>query len=392
MVVSRLKELQKTGRLKLAVAKDKIEIHKDFITYRKYLGRSVQKNSALLVFLRQPLILDAQGQKTKQFSNTGLVLSLAKCLNILGYEVDVVDWDNKSFVPSKKYDLFIAHGGVNFHSIYSRLKGGTKTIYFSTGSYWKFHNAQETKRFKYFKQRHGIDLEPDRYISSSEEEANRSADAIISMGESYKTYSEFKNVHKLNNAAFPDKAHMKNESLINETRQNFLFFSGPGNIHKGLDLLLDAFKNLPSLNLYICTVLDKDFEEFYKEELYHSENINYKGFVVIGSKEYYGLLQQCAFCILPSCSEGHPGSVIDCMQHGLIPVVTKEAHIDVTRSGIILKDDRIETIKETLVEISQESPEHLMNLSQVTANEASKYSVEAFENDFKNIVRQVTRK
>jgi glycosyltransferase involved in cell wall biosynthesis len=390
MVVARLKELQKASRLKLAATKGQIEVHKDFITYRKYLRRPQHKKTALLVFLRQPLILEAQGQKTKQFSNTGMIQTVAKCLNVLGYEVDIVDWDNRSFVPTKNYDLFIAHGGVNFHSIHSKLKGSPTVIYFSTGSYWKFHNLQETKRFKYFEERHGIDLKPDRFISSSEEEANRSANAIIAMGESFKTYSDFPNVYRVNNATLTDKTPLRSEIELSKARNNFLFFSGPGSIHKGLDLLLDAFIEMPNLHLYICSVLDKDFEQYYKKQLTSSDNIHYLGFVVIGSREYYDILRRCAFCVLPSCSEGHPGSVIDCMQHGLIPIVTKDAHIDVAQSGIILKDDRVETIKKEIIDMSQEKPERLVKLSRRAADQASAYSAAAFESDFINIIKRIT--
>lgn len=57
---------------------------------------------ALVSFLRYPLYkLGFRGKIRYYFSTNGLVIELVKALNKLGYECDVIDMDNRSFIPKK---------------------------------------------------------------------------------------------------------------------------------------------------------------------------------------------------------------------------------------------------------------------------------------------------
>lgn len=73
---------------------------------------------------------------------------------------------------------------------------------------------------------------------------------------------------------------LKNRN-INEVKKNFLWMGSLGLIHKGLDLLLEIFNELPDYNLYICgsTKNEPEFEYLYFDELYRTKNIHTYGFV-----------------------------------------------------------------------------------------------------------------
>ena len=90
------------------------------------------------------------------------------------------------------------------------------------------------------------------------------------------------------------------------------------------------------------------------------------------------------FSILPSCSEGSPGTVVDSMQQGLIPVLTKEAGIDVAGFGYILDNYKIDTIKKQIISLPEIDNVRLADLSLASKKEVTKnFSAEMFEKNFK---------
>ena len=111
----------------------------------------------------------------------------------------------------------------------------------------------EKKRFDNFYKRHGVRLPPDRHIKHSEEWALNHADGIICLGNSSArdSYAQFPLVIDINNASYPDDHYDCTPKDFEAGRDGFLFFAGPGNIHKGLDLLIEAFTDLAE-HLYIC--------------------------------------------------------------------------------------------------------------------------------------------
>ena len=71
-------------------------------------------------------------------------------------------------------------------------------------------------------------------------------------------------------------------------RSRFLWLGSNGLVHKGLDLVLDAFANMPDCHLTVCTSLDQDpeFKRAYHRELYELPNIDTVGWVEIGGVRF----------------------------------------------------------------------------------------------------------
>lgn len=360
------------------------------ISFSKYL-KGKPKGRALLSYLNAPIFEELRNIPTVQFSNNGAGRTWGKVLNELGYQVDVINWDNTSFSPSHKYDLIIVHGGKNYKNLLPALKPGGKIVYYSTGSYWQYHNEQETLRFKLFAERNGVELAQDRYIGDDEEAINRKADAIISLGnkDTLATYKDFPNVYSLEGAGYLGVAPIFRNFA--NTRKHFLFLSGPGNIHKGLDLVIEAFRQLPDLHLHIVTVLNEDFEKFYYKDLYESSNIHTYGFVPQRSALFYAVLRQCSYSVLLSCSEGSPGSVIESIQQGMIPIVTKQSHLDLPPGGILVKDLNPPNLKELFARVAATSPAVLARRSKELVQYGKKrYAINRFEKDLANIITDIT--
>lgn len=360
--------------------------------YEEYLEQN-EANSyekkALVSYLLAPLF----ESNYIRFSNDGIARSIPRALNELGYSVDIIEFNDMNFKPNVKYDLFFCHVGGNFKNIYDKLDKDTVVICFSPGEYWQFANLQEEKRFEYLKQRHGVSLPFDRYRRDvdSEEFSYSSADGIICLGDGSirESYSKFPVVLNLNNASYHNNHYDVSKKNHEISKNNFVFFAGGGNVHKGLDVLLDAFKNTDK-NLYICTILDSKFKNLYAAEL-KKPNIHFMGWVNPRSNKFYKIVDNCSFIIFPSCSEGSAGSVVECMNQGLIPIVSRETRIDVSDFGIFLEECKVDEIIQVIENASNKPPRWIKEKSFLTRKAAiTEYSEEAFIKNMKhNIIKIV---
>jgi len=305
---------------------------------------------ALLSYLALPLLPPPALRDRVKFSNRGIAQEIPRVLNELGYSVDIVNYDNRSWLPDQPYDLFIGHGGINFEQISRRLPERTVRIYFATGIYWREWNAHNERRAAGLFSRRGVTLASYRAIENDEEYALDKSDGIICLGNrrAVETYSRFPRVTGINNAIFPVTWEGWRGKNFGEGREHFLFFSGRGNVHKGLDLLLEAFAGT-DLHLHVCQHLEPDFADAYKRELTEYSNIHVYGFIPMRSSKFYALAKRCDWVVSPTCAEGQPGAVLECMAHGLIPILSDEANIDVGKWGIPLSDCRIDTLRSTVL-------------------------------------------
>ncbi|HLA82778.1 MAG TPA: glycosyltransferase [Thermoleophilia bacterium] len=347
------------------------------------------RGRALLAYITFPWRLTPHHPANLMFSNAGIARTIVQVLNDLGFVVDVISFEDRRFRPSRAYDLFIGHGGINFEGIARRLPAEAVKIYFSTGGYWQFHNDQERARFQALCDRRGVALHLDRPINHSEEWANANAHAIIAVGgpAARDTYSKFPHVFNLNNAAYQDTNYDALGKDFVRGRNRFLFFAGWGNVHKGLDLLLEAFSNL-GCHLYVCQRLEPDFVRLYRHELEDLANVHCLGPVALRSPQFYELVNTCNFAVLPSCSEGQPGSIVDCMSYGLIPLVSYESNIDTDGFGVTLRDCTTVEIARTVRELSARPVSWQAEMSRRTRDVASSdFSERAF---YENMKRAVT--
>ena len=283
-----------------------------------------------------------------RFSNIGLARSMAQALLDIGFDVDVIDYDDVSFRSDAEYDLAVIHGGVNFEALHRNVLGDATLVYFSTGSHWAFHNEAEVGRFAGLRTRRGIDLPLDRYIRQSEQRANTLADGIICLGNQAvrDSYSGFPAVININNAAFPDGFFDRQAKDYAGGRRKFLFFGSAGSVHKGLDLVLEAFAGLDA-DVYVCGAIEPEFRAAFAREL-SLRNVHEFGWIQQRTAQFYDLVANCNSTILPSASEGQPGGIIECMHRGLIPIVSGESHVDTLDYGVTLPECSVESIREVV--------------------------------------------
>jgi Glycosyl transferases group 1 len=300
--------------------------------------------------------------------NIRQTLSLSRIIGEFGYNVDVMDYDNHDVRLRKKYDLVIdLHPGGN--DIYKKFTTpNCRKVAYITGSNPTFSNDAEKERIESLFVRKGVRLDTVRCVEPLHKEAMESCDLVMFMGNEYnlRTFHEFnlKKIFMISNNGYE---FLRNNDFSKKNPKNFLFLGGKGQVHKGLDLLLDVFSKNRDVILYVCSLYrnEKDFCRLYERELFHSPNVIPVGFVSVGGKKFATILKSCSYVLLPSCSEGKAGSIITAMSAGLIPIVTRECGYE---DDEVFHLENVETkhIERTIIRFARMDPEWIREKSEKT--------------------------
>lgn len=331
--------------------------------------------NCLLVYITNPFLKGI----SYTHQNSWQVIEIAKAISNFGYNVDVCDYNYNKSDLNKKYDLLIdLHPRDN--AVYNKfLKPDCIKIAYLTGSNTSFSNIAEQKRIDDVCRRRNIKLIPRRQAPLISKRIE-SYDAAFFIGNEYnlRTFSEFK---------MPPVYFIKNTgydfNFSNEKRKanNFMFLGSAGQVHKGLDLLLEVFaEKCKDCNLYVCSSFENesDFCEAYEKELYNTSNIYSIGFVDIKSDKFKEIAEKCAYMIMPSCSEGIAGSVLTAMSAGMIPIVSRECGFE-NDEVIHLKDCSKECIEKSIKFYAAKDTEWIKNESEKAGEVVRKrYSEECF--------------
>ena len=305
---------------------------------------------ALVSYIPGSLIWSKDDPRFRGHTNLWESAEIARILVALGYVVDAISHEDDKFVSQKKYDIvFDIHRNLQKYS-----NNTTKKILHATGSFNVYSNIAERQRLVALSQRRGANLVPRRAIpKKSIEDFLRNAlaaDVITLVG------------NEVTKATFPDELQKKIKcipvtgSLLKWVRncetqslveREYLWFGGSGAVHKGLDLVIEAFSKMPELILHIIGPIETevDFINEYKRELSECRNIIMHGYLFPSEERFRLVTGKVVGFILPSCSEGTSTAAITCMQYGLIPIVSKDCGVDITpERGILLKECTITEI------------------------------------------------
>jgi hypothetical protein len=279
--------------------------------------------NALIVYVALPFV-----SKTPDLGhqNQWQAKELAKVIGEFGFNVDVIDFTERVRLK-KKYDLVVdVHPGLN-SSYVDHMTATGRRIAYITGSNPSFSNAAEMGRIEELHRRKGKRLQTRRQAKLFSKHDLESCDGILFIGNSYnmRTYTEFtlRNIRYISNTGHD---FLMDVSSASRSPRSFLFLGSGGQVHKGLDLLLEFFSKHDDLELYVCSSFksEEDFSDLYHKELFEQANVHAVGFVDIRSAKFREICGRCSYIVLPSCSEANAGSVLTGMSAGLIPLVSRE--------------------------------------------------------------------
>jgi len=314
----------------------------------------------LLCYNNHAFVMKDQDPALFQHTNRWESLQIARTFLDLGYRVDVINENNEYFTPTRRYSYFVGNR-INFDRIARLLNPDCVKILHIDTAHWLFHNTAEGRRLEQLKERRGVVLSSRRTLKPNF--AIEHADYATVLGNEF-TMGVYRYAGKplfRIPISTPVLYDWPDEKDFDRVRRRFLWFGSEGMVHKGLDLVLEAFSQMPDHHLTVCGPVrgERDFETAYRKELYDTPNIHTAGWVDVRSAQFLEIVNNCVGLVFPSCSEGQNGGVVTCMHAGLIPIVSYESGVDVDGFGRILKHCSVETIKDSVRAVSSLPAEEL---------------------------------
>jgi glycosyltransferase involved in cell wall biosynthesis len=322
----------------------------------------------LISYITLPLISDLD----QNISHTNY-RELIQILNVfynMDYQVDICHFQDPTvckIIPHDKYDIVIGLG-TPFEYACKVNPQAIKILYCTIQHPTTFY-SKLIERVDYFEKRHNYrpdffwhEYYPKDHFSCAEHLIFKGNDEIR---KSFMHLNHLKTIQPIISCAFKSKDFSLNKQNFEQIKNNYLWFGSIGSIGKGLDILIDVFNTLPEKKLYIAGLVEKEVKKLPQ----FSSNIKNIGFIDLNSQKFIDIINECTFVIFPSCSEGMASGVLTCMNHGLIPIITKECGININPSiGFLLDDYKLETIKQKVNEVSQLNSDELEKLCQNVYN------------------------
>lgn len=279
----------------------------------------------------------------------------------MGYRVDAISWTNRRFLPTKHYDVAIdvRH---NLERLAPHLAPEALKVLHIDVAHPSVHNAGQLARVEALEARRGVRLSAPRLMPPNR--GIETADCATILGNAFTQQSYAfagKPLFRIpisTSVTFPPPDGKNLEAA----RRSFLWFGSGGLVHKGLDLVLEAFAGLPDFRLVVCGPVrrERDVQRAFYRELYETPNIETVDWVDVAGPRFRRIAAGCLGTVYPSCSEGGGGSVITCLHAGLLPVVSREASVDVDESfGTVLPESSVGAVQAAVRELAARPTETL---------------------------------
>ena len=155
-------------------------------------------------------------------------------------------------------------------------------------AHWSFNNSAERERLRALEVRRGVRLRPRRQMPESG--SDRVADVLTYLGNDFTrgTYPDRGKPMVRIPVSVPHTYDWPEGRDFERARSTFLWFGSGGLVHKGLDLVLEAFAGMPRRRLVVCGPIsrERDFAREYGRELYGLPNVRTLGWIDVGSKRF----------------------------------------------------------------------------------------------------------
>lgn len=350
----------------------------------KNVNRSSYPKKVLISYINYPYI----SKSIKNYhSNKNEVIAIANVFDVLGYQVDVADYRNNRKIRFSKYYIIFGFGCPIENSF--KTSSPIFRVFYATGAHHSWQNRAEIRRVNEFNVKYNSTYLPKRIQKSIFPLQNSIADLNIILGNHW-TMSTYENHIKGPKFSLYPTSIVKPIMIyrdISRSKKVFVFFSGTGLVHKGLDLCIEFFKTHQDLKLHIFCNSEEDFFDAIGN-LNDYRNIEYHGIADVHSQEFSDIVIESLFTISPTCSEGASTSVLTMMAFGLIPITSYFAGIDIDEVGYYLYDLTVKSIEDKLNQISNVSESQLQERS----NKAVKFiRLNCTINEYKKNLHQLMK-
>jgi glycosyltransferase involved in cell wall biosynthesis len=280
-------------------------------------------------------------------------LTLARLLRERGWNVDVVSDANVAFVPARPYGVVIASRR-SLSRLAPRLPAECIKVLYLDGPDVLVQHAAECDRLLDLKDRRRVVLSPVRFERPTP--ALEQAACAIVQGNAL-TLDGYRHaripLHRVATVATGEQPPPRAKDF-EACRRSFVAPGTRGLVHQGLDRTLEAFAALPDhrVTVYAPVHRERQFQEAYRHELRETPNIHTARWHGLGHQRFGELAQKAVGLVFPSSAEGQAQEVIAGMAAGLIPIVTREAGVDVDGFGVVLSSSSPAEVSKAVRDLS----------------------------------------
>ncbi len=254
------------------------------------------RGRVLFAYILEPLLHIDQAPAAGHTHNLESVL-MAKTWLDRGFVVDAIDYRNNIFEPVEHYDWFTG-ARLYFAEVASRLPARARKIVHLDTSHFAVNNGEAYARLAACQRRRGSSpYDSIRLIEHSA--AIDAADFGIVLGNKVteETYGfAGRPLFRLDVPSVIECAIPEAKSW-DHVRNRFLWLGSQGALHKGLDIVLEAFARMPDKQLTICGSFDHEpsFVEAFRTEL-ALPNVQTTGWIDVAGEALTkpGTQQHCA--------------------------------------------------------------------------------------------------
>lgn len=319
-------------------------------------------------------------------------MEMLRLLNEAGYIVDYFNtWKEDLTIDWNKYELVIDER----NNLPRCDSDRPVKVYYSTGVYWLKQNIGESTRVAAFLRRTGIKTLTKRYAKPLQ--SDEFADLVTHFGsESQLEYFTPRYGFVPLDISCVTEPHSVSKDM-STARNHFVWFGGAGFLHKGVDVAIEAFKQMPNTILHILGGIneDKEFNDWLNNVSENYPNIIFHGWMDTESDAFNTLLSNAIGVMLPSASETGSTSVPQAMHFGLLPIVTSTVNlrcpnelsfvIDETESDLIIAG-----LLRAVQKVQALSNDELTRLSKLCRAYAQEnFSKKAYTRSFKRLLARV---
>lgn len=303
----------------------------------KYMNLD-SKYNILVSYISEPFFRKKDKKYMNSHQNRAETLIIADVFKELNFSFKFIRLDKKR-ANLKGYNIIF---GVEPNFVKASLVNEQAIkIYYATGAYMKHQNRMIKQRTDIFNQNKGTSVPYYRMIK--EHNSVEKADFIIQIG-SQATLSTYPKDMVKKILTIRQSCHdfyfenFLTNKLTSFSKCDFVWMGSEGSILKGFDLVVDYFIQHSDLKLHLLGKIDKEVWDYYQPLIKKTSNIIVYGFVDLDSEILEQVALKASFVIMPSASEGCPGSVINMMKLGCVPLVTPYASFDgISNLGILIQ-------------------------------------------------------
>jgi len=358
---------------------------------RSFAPPGIVKGRVLIAHVVEAVMVDAEEDLPTSHTHFREARAMVQVFLDLGYAVDFISFKNHTFQPERKYDIFLS-ARVHFDLIASRLDESCLKIVHLDIAHWAFNNAAALDRVLDVQRRRGVTIPSVRIFEMNRAIETADVATMVGNGATYETYAfADKTVFQVPNPAITLNP-WEDRKDFEACRKSFLWIGSGGLVHKGLDLTLEAFVEMPEFELTVCgPVLDDAvFVSEFRRELFDFPNIRLVGWVDVTSSGFRELARRTVALVYPSCAEGSAGVVVNAMQFGLIPLISRESGVDIRPDlGLNFDSLTVASIQRSVRQLANVPAPDLERMSRDVWREArDHYTIDHFTRAFSSAIER----